>query len=80
MCTLDAGFFEPAREAGFLAVVEGGLADARDGAWPALEAGLADSARDAGLVAPSALDGGFAALEAGFATALESGLAYDADR
>lgn len=32
MRTLDAGFLEPAREAGFLAVVEGGLADARDGA------------------------------------------------
>lgn len=69
---MDAGFFEPARDAGFL-VVDGGFAEAR-------EAGFALAARDAGLAEPArdALEAGFApaALLAGLPAALEAGLAY----
>lgn len=72
--TLDEGFLEPAREAGFLAADDGGFADARDAgfALAAREAGFAEAARDAleaGLeVVPAALLVGLvAALEAGFA-------------
>ena len=68
---MDAGFFEPARDAGFL-VVDGGFAEARDAGFAlARDAGFADPARDvleAGL-AP-------AALLAGLLAALEAGLAY----
>jgi hypothetical protein len=42
--TLDAGFLEPALDAGFLAVVEAGLADARDVGFVALEAGFVGAA------------------------------------
>lgn len=64
--TLDAGFLEAALEAGFLAVVESGLADARDAGFAALEAGFAGAAWEAGFEA---------ALDAGFDAALDSGLA-----
>jgi len=64
--TLDAGFLEPALEAGFLAVVERGLADARDAGLAVLEAGFAGDAWEAGFEA---------ALDAGFDAALDSGLA-----
>ena len=72
--TLEAGFLEPALDAGFFAVVDGGFADARDAGLlappAALEAGLLD--------VPAALDGGFeAAFEGGFEAALEAGLACD---
>ena len=71
--TLEAGFFEPALLAGFLAVVDGGLIDVR-------EAGFVEAAREAGLTEPAreALDAGLAAaaLEAGLEAALDAGLAY----
>lgn len=70
-CTLDAGFLDPAREAGFFAAADGGF-DARD-------AGLALGARDAGFAEPArdALDAGLdAALLAGLAAAFEAGFAY----
>ena len=68
--TLDAGFFDPAREAGFAEAVDAGLA--------AFEAGFAVAALDAGLA--EALEAGFAAavLDAGLVDAglaLEAGLA-----
>ena len=66
--TFEAGFLEPALLAGFLAVVDGGLTDARD-------AGFAEAAREGGL--EPALDAGFvaAALEGGLEAALDAGLA-----
>ena len=64
--TLDAGFLEPALEAGFLTVVESGLADARDAGLVAFEAGFAGAAWEAGFEA---------ALDAGFDAVLDSGLA-----
>lgn len=86
---LDAGFLDPALEAGFLAFVDAGFADARDAGFSALEAGLADSALDtafeadldtglgADLDAGAALDDDLAsALDAGLAAAFESGLAF----
>lgn len=66
--TLEAGFLEPALDAGFLAV-EAGFADARDEGFVAFDAGFSDVALEAGLVAET-LDSGLAA--AGF----DSGLAY----
>ena len=73
--TLDAGFFDPARDAGFLPADDGGFADA-------LDAGLALAARDAGFAEPArdALDAGLdaapAALLAGLLPALDAGFAY----
>lgn len=64
--TLDTGFLEPALEVGFLAVVEIGLADARDAGFAALETGFAGAAWEAGFEA---------ALDAGFDADLDSGLA-----
>lgn len=69
---MDAGFLDPAREAGFFAAADGGFADVRD-------AGLALGARDAGFAEPArdALDAGLdAALLAGLAAAFEAGFAY----
>jgi hypothetical protein len=67
---LDAGFFDPAREAGLTDAFEEGFTEA-------LEAGFA-SAFDAGFA--DALDAGLAAaLEAGLAAALEAGLAAALD-
>ncbi len=69
---MDAGFFDPARDAGFLAV-DAGFAEAR-------EAGFALAARDAGFAEPArdALEAGLAAaaLLAGLPAALEDGFAY----
>lgn len=67
--TLEAGFLDPAREAGF-AADDAGLAEALDAGFAeALDAGLASAAFaadfDAGLEA--AFDAGLVALEAGFA-------------
>lgn len=86
---LDAGFLDPALEAGFLAFVDAGFADARDAGFSTLEAGLADPALDTAFEAgldtglDADLDGGatldddFAsALDAGLAGALESGLVF----
>ncbi len=66
--TLEAGFFEPARDAGFLAVVDGGFADAR-------EVGFAEAAREGGFEPASAalLAGLAAAFDAGFAAAFDGG-------
>lgn len=67
--TFEAGFFEPARDAGFF---DGGFT------LPALEAGLVEAALEGGLLA--ALEGGLdtgldaAAFEAGL-EALDAGLA-----
>ncbi len=70
--TLDAGFFDPARDAGFL-VVDAGFTDV-------LEGGFALAARDPGFAEPArdAFDAGLAAaaLLAGLAAALEAGFAY----
>lgn len=66
--TLEAGFLEPALDAGFL-VVEAGFAEARDEGFVVLETGFSDAALEAGLVALGS--GWAAALEAG----LDSGLA-----
>ena len=71
---MDAGFFEPAREAGFLAV-DAGLALAFDAGF-AEEAGFSSAAFDSGLAAAAFEAGLPAALEAGLA-ALEAGLAYE---
>lgn len=62
--TFDAGFREPALEAGF-AALEAGLTDS------ALDAGFTE-AFDAGLEPPAA------ALDAGLALALETGFAFEA--
>ena len=73
---MDAGFFDPAREAGLaLPAREAGLA-ADAGLADAFEAGFAE-ALDAGLAAAfeAGLDAG-AALLAGLEAALEAGLAY----
>lgn len=67
---MDAGFFDPAREAGFADAVDAGFAALEAGFTEALDAGFAD-ALDAGLAA--------AAFEAGLVEvglALEAGLAY----
>ena len=79
--TLDAGFFDPAREAGLaLPAREAGLA-ADAGLADAFEAGLAD-ALDAGLAAAAAaFEAGLvtAALDAGLVAALEAGfVAFEA--
>lgn len=67
MLTLDAGFLEPALDAGLTDALEAGFTE------PALEAGF-DAAFDAGLAA--ALDAGLAAaLDAGLAAAFDAGLA-----
>jgi hypothetical protein len=70
---LDAGFFDPAREAGLADAFEEGFTEALEAGFAsAFEAGFAD-ALDAGLAA--ALEAGLAAaFEAGFAAALDAGL------
>ena len=61
--TFDAGFFDPARDAGFL---EGGLADTFDAGFDAAFEGGFEAAFEGGLDA--ALEGGLeATFEAGFA-------------
>lgn len=67
---MEAGFLEPALDAGFLAV-EAGFPAARDEGFVAFDAGFSDVALEAGLMADSGLA---AALEAGF----DSGLACHA--
>lgn len=64
---MEAGFLEPALDAGFRAV-EAGFADARDEGLVTFDAGFSDVALEAGLMA-EALDSGLAA------AAFESGLA-----
>ena len=68
--TLEAGFLEPALDAGFL-TVETGFPVARDEGFVTFDAGFSDVALEAGLVADSGLA---AALEGG----LDSGLACHA--
>jgi len=68
---LDAGFFEPALDAGLTDALEAGFTE------PALEAGF-DAAFDAGLAA--ALEAGLAAaFDAGLAAAFDAGLAAALD-